>query len=51
MMMCLSVLCGCTNIKTNAWVKPILISTEDSLTEGTAKQILIHNETWEETNK
>lgn len=37
-------LTGCTNIQTDAWVKPILISKDDILTEGTAKQILILNE-------
>lgn len=31
----------------DAWVKPIYISKDDVLTEGTAKQILIHNETLE----
>lgn len=29
------------------WVRPVLISRDDVLTEGTARQILIHNETWE----
>jgi len=31
----------------DAWVKPIYISKDDRLTEGTAKQVLIHNETLE----
>lgn len=31
----------------DAWVKPIYISKDDHLTEGTAKQILIHNDTLE----
>jgi hypothetical protein len=26
--------------------KPILISKKDELTDGTARQILAHNETW-----
>ena len=32
---------GCT------WVKPIFISKSDVLTEGTARGILAHNESWE----
>lgn len=28
------------------WTAPILISKQDVLTDGTAEQILIHNETW-----
>ena len=28
------------------WVQPILISKKDVLTDGTARQILAHNETW-----
>ena len=35
----------------DAWVKPIYISKDDVLTEGTAKQILIHNETLESLDK
>jgi len=31
----------------DGWVKPIYISKDDRLTEGTAKQILVHNETLE----
>lgn len=46
--LCVFVLCGCTNIQSDAWVKPILISKDDILTEGTAKEIAIHNETWEQ---
>lgn len=40
-------LCGCTSIKTDAWCEPIFISKDDILTEGTAKDIATHNETWE----
>jgi hypothetical protein len=29
-------------------IEPILISEEDRLTNATARQILIHNETWEQ---
>lgn len=28
------------------WVKPIYVSKSDSLTDGTVRQILAHNETW-----
>jgi len=28
------------------WNRPILISKSDNLTDGTARQILAHNETW-----
>ena len=28
------------------WVSPIYISKSDTLTAGTARQILTHNETW-----
>jgi hypothetical protein len=27
-------------------VRPVYISQQDSLTDGTARQILTHNETW-----
>lgn len=30
-----------------AWVKPIFVSKQDVLTDGTAKAILQHNETWQ----
>jgi hypothetical protein len=30
-----------------SWVRPIMISREDVLTEGTKRQIVSHNETWE----
>lgn len=30
-----------------SWVKPILVSREDVLTDGTVVQILTHNEKWE----
>lgn len=43
----LFVLTACTNIQSDAWVKPILISKDDRLTEQTAKDIAVHNETWE----
>lgn len=39
---------GCSGHSTSNWVKPIYISKEDRLTEGTAKQIAVHNETWEQ---
>ena len=29
-----------------AWVKPIYISRDDKFTDGTARQILTHNEKW-----
>lgn len=29
------------------WVEPIRPSRADVLTDGTARQILVHNETWE----
>jgi len=28
-------------------IEPILVSEDDVLTDGTARQILIHNEMWE----
>lgn len=31
-----------------SWVKPILVSRDDVLTDGTVEQILSHNEKWEE---
>lgn len=40
-------LVGCSNMSTSSWVQPIYISKDDRLTEGTAKQIAVHNETWE----
>lgn len=30
-----------------AWVRPIMVSRDDVLTDETARSILIHNETWE----
>lgn len=39
--------CAATPGGVDAWVQPIYISKDDVLTEGTAKQILIHNETLE----
>ena len=45
--LCAFLVAGCTNIKADTWVKPILISEKDVLTEQTAKDILVHNETWE----
>lgn len=30
-----------------AWVRPIMVSRDDTLTDETARSILIHNETWE----
>ena len=45
-------LVGCTQTGgVDAWVKPIFISKDDLLTEGTAKQVLIHNETIESLDK
>lgn len=29
------------------WVRPIYVHSTDTLTPGTARQILAHNETWE----
>ena len=29
------------------WVKPIYVSKQDVLTDGTVEQILRHNEAWE----
>jgi hypothetical protein len=46
--LCVFLVTGCTTIQSDAWVKPILISNQDVLTEQTAKDILVHNETWEE---
>ena len=31
-----------------SWVKPILISDNDKLSNGTARRILAHNETWDQ---
>lgn len=41
--------CSTSGAGTNgcAWVKPIYVSVEDQLTEGTVVQILAHNEAWE----
>lgn len=33
------------------WVQPILVSKDDVLTDGTARQLLAHNETWLKTCK
>lgn len=50
---CLLTLCasGCATgsvIDTGcAWVRPILISKDDALTDGTATQVLTHNESWQ----
>jgi len=30
------------------WTAPILVSQQDQLTEGTAEQILAHNEVWKQ---
>ena len=46
-MILMLLLCGCAQTKNCAWVEPILVSKEDVFTDSTAKQILIHNETWE----
>lgn len=47
-----AILAGCTaGAKTSNWVKPIYISKDDRLTEGTAEQIAVHNETWEKNNR
>lgn len=48
MILCCVVMTACTNTGgVDAWVKSIYISKEDRLSEGTAKQILVHNETIE----
>lgn len=44
-------LAGCASCPTNSWVKPIYPSRSDVLTRGTAEQIIIHNETWDEINE
>jgi hypothetical protein len=51
---CLLTLCatGCATsgrvIDTGcSWVRPIMVSKQDVLTDGTASQILTHNETWQ----
>jgi len=31
-----------------SWVQPILLEEKDTLTTGTARSILLHNETWAE---
>jgi hypothetical protein len=41
--------CGTSGAGTKAgceWVKPIYVSRTDALTDGTARQILAHNESW-----
>jgi hypothetical protein len=42
---------GCTTvapaIDSCVWVKPIYVSKQDVLTDGTVEQILRHNEAWE----
>ena len=30
-----------------SWVRPVYLSTEDVLTDETARQVLVLNETWE----
>lgn len=30
-----------------AWVRPVMVSKDDALTDETARQILMHNEQWE----
>jgi hypothetical protein len=54
LLVCLLTLCasGCaTNgsvIDTScAWVRPIMVSRDDQLTDETAREILTHNEAWE----
>ena len=44
-------LAACSGGGASSWVKPIYISKDDRLTAGTAKQILIHNETLESVQK
>jgi hypothetical protein len=29
------------------WVRPILVSRDDALSDDTARQVLMHNEQWE----
>ena len=48
-MLCVSG-CGLVGNGTNAgceWAKPIFTSKDDVLTDGTARAILTHNETWQ----
>lgn len=45
----LTLLTSCTNAGSGtscAWMRPIYISKDDVLTEGTARAILGHNEAW-----
>ena len=52
LVLCCLALSACTSGGgVDAWVKPIYISKDDVLTEGTAKQILIHNETLENLDR
>lgn len=53
LLVCLTMLCvsGCgvngSVIDTAcSWVRPIMISKDDALTPGTARQILDHNDSW-----
>jgi len=42
--------CATNGVATDSgcgWVKPIYISKKDVLTDGTARAILKHNETWQ----
>ena len=45
-----TILAACAgNVKVNdhcSWVNPIYISQSDVLSDGTARQILTHNQTW-----
>ena len=45
----LTLLTSCANTGSGtscAWMRPIYISKDDVLTEGTARAILAHNEAW-----
>jgi hypothetical protein len=42
MTLCLS---ACANFSGTSWVKPICVSKDDVLTDGTAQQIVTHDET------
>ena len=49
-LLCVILLGGCTACG-DTWTKPIYPSRQDVLTRGTAEQILIHNESWEQINE
>lgn len=50
-LICVIFLVGCAACPADTWVKPIYLSRDDVLTRGTAEQVLIRNETWEQVNE